>query len=288
MEINFNDYVDDFIRLYCANRDNGTKKEYEQMALYIAHVIEHFTREIDHGPQEETGAMKKCDTPLRFPAPPAWPNRVYITKDADYVELNPQGYVIEDLCTWPKKDLLGKHVTEIKELVRAYYISEYQEEIPKDNGLDEAILIHNAQMEEYNCFLNAIMFRLMERNINNQGANLALQFAIEMGADISIPMRFGLDQENENIIDLYRTYQKAGGEMDIECFVNYHSNNKRVIPIFLKRVEKLYYRYIVELYDDMRAKQTSSPIPYHILMQKALAKGLHGKKGLKLKREKSG
>lgn len=276
--IHFSDYVDEFIRAYCANGACDSVEQYESVAKYISELVEHYAlRFSGHDPKRIICGIKmqQNDDVLY---PPKWKQNIIYIAECDYVKLDESGYVTQDACTWPECLLVRKHISELETIIKAYYEKSKRNELPKENGLKAALESHAKDVQLHALFLNAVMFRIMEMEGLKEGPRLALDFAIKYKADIEIPIIYGIDTQNPNIGTLVQSYIDAGGSIDIECLGNYYTNNGEVIPFSLGAAYDLYREY----YNQVRFLEE----PPSRVFQIAVIDTMKKSKSMKLERTK--
>ena len=115
---------------------------------------------------------------------------------------------------------IGRHINDIKE------ISEKTGIYVSDKTVDMAINKYNADVYFTKGLLNSVMYRLIERGGSKYGAKRAFMLAMKFGSSLDIPMKYGVDYSDCNLREYVNMYLKAGGSLDLVCYVNYSDSKE--------------------------------------------------------------
>lgn len=119
-------------------------------------------------------------------------------------------------------DLMTLNLEEALEYLKMHKI-----ELPKNNGIE--LEIEKAKRHYYirKSILNCVMYRIIERGGNRIGPRRGLMFAKEFNTDINIPMIYGVDFSDPGLHLFIDEYLKLGGNINLECIVNYGMRDKK-------------------------------------------------------------
>ena len=157
-----------------------------------------------------------------------YPRILYITNGRmEHFHLDEDGKIIIPECSSligyeAKYHLIGKHLNEAMELLKIYKI-----ELPKNNGIELEIEKANKHNYIRKSILNCVMYRIIERGGNRIGPRRGLMFAKEFNTDINIPMIYGVDFSDPGLYLLIDEYLKLGGNINLECLVDYGRRDKK-------------------------------------------------------------
>ena len=148
-------------------------------------------------------------------------------------------------------DLMTLNLEEALEYLKMRKI-----ELPKNNGIE--LEIEKAKKHNYirKSILNCVMYRIIERGGNRIGPRRGLMFAKEFNTDINIPMIYGVDFSDPGLHLLIDEYLKLGGNINLECLVNYGSRDKKnqlLNTVAISRIlEKFYNQFSTEVKENKR------------------------------------
>lgn len=99
------------------------------------------------------------------------------------------------------------------------------------------LLKFNKMVGEYNLkndlidyLLTIVLYCLIDYEKENC-AHLALDYAIAFKRDIDIPVTYGINLNDPNLISFINKYLNAGGNEDIMCFYNYQKRKNNFAPL---------------------------------------------------------
>ena len=178
-----------------------------------------------------------------FLARPKYRDLVYLNKDerTDHFHLSAKGRV--EGCEVVKSvirrnieyyDFKGWHITDV-----INYFKEYGIELPENNEIESAIKDYNNRCMLKEKFLDAVMYRIIERGGNRIGPRRAFMFAQEFNRNIDIPMAYGVDYSDPGLRGFINEYIKAGGRRDLKCLVGYGSRARENEPLAVVSVEEM-------------------------------------------------
>lgn len=123
------------------------------------------------------------------------------------------------------KDIIGLHVNALPNLFLKNNL-----ELEDNNSINNTINNVNKSIYFKQELYNAILYRILERGGSVYGPKRGLKFAQEFNLDIDIPMIYGINYTNKNMLDLVDEYLSLGGHKDLNCYVNYYfkSNNDTI------------------------------------------------------------
>ena len=168
-------------------------------------------------------------------------NSLEANRVSPHLHLTSEGYIREaEGISFFTNDLIkddelkGKHVKELLKLLKDNNIT-----LPEDNELERAINFADRFQEDRDRFLDAVMYRIIERGGNRIGPRRAFLFAKEFDRNIDIPMAYGVDRTDPGLRDFINTYLKAGGSLYLNCYVNYFFGNDKKTIINTETIEDL-------------------------------------------------
>lgn len=88
-------------------------------------------------------------------------------------------------------------------------------------------------------FLEAVMYRIIERGGVRIGSRRAFMFAQEFNQDIDIPLVYAIDTSDPGLRDFINQYLKAGGNPDLSCLVNYKYRKNDQDPLTTVTIQEL-------------------------------------------------
>ncbi len=90
--------------------------------------------------------------------------------------------------------------------------------------LAKAVEAYQMKLKFYEGMLDAIMFRMIERNNRyyNVGTRRAYIFAKNFGRDVNIPVIYSPISKDKSYREFINTYIKDGGSIDIGCYIQYY------------------------------------------------------------------
>lgn len=228
--------VDEFVRMYCYKLEHESMEEYEDKASKLITAIEKAAIWFETISSEESSTTKinisesfakflhsLPEEERKFFIPPTWPSMILISSSKEYIRLNGQGYILDDGVT-SKQALLGYHIRYAEQILKDYYKENFGYEYRMKPRIIDAIKQHDDAKSLYGFLFDAIMFRIIERGGCENGPIRALSFAQAFNRDISVPIRYGMDDSNSRIVELMENYINLGGNLDINYFKNYFSS----------------------------------------------------------------
>ena len=114
-----------------------------------------------------------------------------------------------------------------KTVEQGYELLKRMNYIPDD--IEYKKTINEKQRHYYlqNEFLDAIMYRIIDRGGNGYGPRRGLLFAKEFNRNIETPMMYGLNPYDLDLESFIDEYIKLGGRTDLECVYDYFFNRDR-------------------------------------------------------------
>lgn len=142
-----------------------------------------------------------------------------------YIYLSYEGYITgtEGIQKYTKnvlndKDLIGLHITDLPSIFIQNNI-----DLISNNSINNTIDNVNKSIYFKQELLNSVLYCILERGNKSFGPRRGLLFAKEFNLDIDIPMIYGIDLTDNNLIYLIDEYLSLGGHKDLKCYVNYYS-----------------------------------------------------------------
>ena len=178
---------------------------------------------------------------------PKYNGIVYLdsSKVRDHFHLNDNGYIMEaEVREGSILDCYNSfnRKVHIKELLDK--LKQEKIKLPFNNEIEPTVKYVDMNTYKVNGLLDCVMYRIIERGNNRIGSRRALMFAKEFNRNIDIPMIFGVDTSDPNLCDFIDEYIELGGNLDLECYLNYYEKEKKY-----QRIDKVFLRdvYIKEL-----------------------------------------
>lgn len=199
---------------------------------------------------------------------------IYLTSDGFVTQF--EG--LEDLKTYniANEDLINKHITEVLKLMKEKHVN-----LSIVDELEYEISRYNRDIYKKDEFLNAVMYRIMERGGASIGPRRAFLFAQEFNRNIDIPLIYGINLSDPGLRSFMNAYLKAGGSKDLECYTNYYYHTKQSEP--LKKIKIQYL--IINRWNDLAHKYTEEETKLHQNLVNLLNNRLNEQ--LKLERNKN-
>lgn len=97
-------------------------------------------------------------------------------------------------------------------------------ELPAGNEIEPAVLRNALWNNHKNGLFDSIMYKIMERGGEIVGPRRAMLFAQEFGRDISTPMKYGVNFNDQGMNNLMAYYLVHGGDRDLECYFDYYNS----------------------------------------------------------------
>lgn len=120
------------------------------------------------------------------------------------------------------EELEGLHIRRARYLIKQRNVA-----IPSDNQIDEAIAKVDNASRLGREILNCAMYRIIDRGGNRIGPRRALLFAKEFKLNVDVPMTYGVDDSDPELRMFINEYLKAGGSLDLVCYLNYFSRSQK-------------------------------------------------------------
>lgn len=97
-------------------------------------------------------------------------------------------------------------------------------------------------------FLDAVMYRIIERGNNNYGPRRGLLFAKEFNRNIEIPMMYGINPIDFDLKSFIDEYIMLGGRTDLECIYDYfyYKDQAEYRFVILDRILKNYDKRVLK------------------------------------------
>ena len=115
----------------------------------------------------------------------------------------------------------GVHIKEFVSVLKQYGIT-----LKDDSEIQKVIRDYENQVYFKEELLNCVMYRIIERGGSKVGPRRGFIFAKEFKRNIDIPMMYGLDSSISHGRYFINEYLKAGGSINLECYVNYFRDIK--------------------------------------------------------------
>lgn len=169
---------------------------------------------------------------------PAYEDKVYLSKkDNAYFTLTKDGYIEsceniyridifkgqETKLVRLNEKFIGKNIKDVHDI--ALSLSLFTSS--NDCEIDEAINDYEKQVYFKEKLLDCVMYRLIERGGTRTGAKRAFLFAKEFKRDIEIPLIYGIDLSDPDLLKFINIYLENGGKEDITCFLGYGSRTSK-------------------------------------------------------------
>ena len=120
------------------------------------------------------------------------------------------------------KDIIGWHVEDVVQAFKENNIF-----LPEGNEFEETIENAKKWRHQREEILNCAMYRIIERGGRRIGPCRAFLFAQEFKRNINVPMIYGVDYRVPGLRDFINDYLKAGGSLDLMCYVDYFSRENK-------------------------------------------------------------
>ena len=157
---------------------------------------------------------------------PIYDNIVYVNPKTGsaHLHLHKDGTIAiaENISLWTRNtikddDIEGMHIKDAVKLIKDNGFK-----LPEDNELEKVINKVDKLLSQREEVLNCAMYRIIERGSTRIGPRRAFLFAKEFNLNIAIPMVYGIDYSDPGLRIFVNEYIKAGGDTDLECYVDYH------------------------------------------------------------------
>ncbi len=130
-------------------------------------------------------------------------------------------------------DFNGWHVSEVLD-----YLNSINYPIKK-NDIYEEMQNYKLQSELKESFLDIVMYRIIDRGGVRYAPKRAFLFAKEFNRDIDIPMTYGVERNDPNLISFINEYIKAGGHKDLMCILCYDGRKSEKDPLKVISIENV-------------------------------------------------
>ena len=140
----------------------------------------------------------------------------HLTEEGTIIEAEYFGDFTKGKIT--EEQVLYKNIKDVYAMLQ-----EEQIELPEICEVEKEIRRFDERVAFREELLNCVMYRIIERGGNRIGPRRGFLFAEEFNRNIDIPVMYGIDTSDPKLRDFINVYINAGGNPDLECFINYHS-----------------------------------------------------------------
>ena len=114
-------------------------------------------------------------------------------------------------------DLIGKNIKDALFFLK----DEYQFTDIQLRTITSQIKYYEQKKHFKEELLNCVMYEIIERGGPKIGPRRAFLFAQEFHRNIDVPMMYGVDYSDIHIKELINAYLKSGGNLNLNCYINY-------------------------------------------------------------------